>query len=340
MKPRFHFSSRLQQRGVALIIVLAFVVLLTGLIVAYFSRAIADRQISTSSASQTRGRLFANGVASSIIDDLRQEIAAGSNVALAGLASSSAQLVFAPVTGAGMVRTRVLKGAGTPANLIKQSVYGTGSNKYFFPNNDAVNYPGGEGAAAVYPPSNRAANVATTTSSLNGRVVSAARWNKPLFLQAKSTADFTPDPAINGDVQVPDWILVTRNGNNPQAWNLNMATLGGKYTGASGDGNVVIGRYAYNVYDEGGLLDANVAGYPSSSTLAHSSNKTALSYADVTQIFTATGATAANAVKILGSTRRLAELCHHAGFGNLPQSRFQRNWNWRRRGQLFQLGFW
>ena len=42
-----------RQRGAVLIIVLAFVVLLTGLTVAYYSRATSDRQVAHSSFNQT-----------------------------------------------------------------------------------------------------------------------------------------------------------------------------------------------------------------------------------------------------------------------------------------------
>ncbi len=45
-----------------------------------------------------------------------------------------------------------------------------------------------------------------------------------------------------------------------------------------------MGRYAYTIYHEGGLLDANVAGYPSTSTISQSAYKSALAYADLTQI--------------------------------------------------------
>ena len=47
-----------RRRGVALIIVLAFVVLLTGLVIAFFSRSIVDRQVSNSSANQALSALF------------------------------------------------------------------------------------------------------------------------------------------------------------------------------------------------------------------------------------------------------------------------------------------
>src|SRR5436305_1402260 len=43
----------------------------------------------------------------------------------------------------------------------------------------------------------------------------------------------------------------------------------------------VIGRYAYAVYDEGGLLDMNVAGYPSGTTVTQSGRKGSTAFADL-----------------------------------------------------------
>ncbi|MDD5263158.1 MAG: hypothetical protein PHD76_15045, partial [Methylacidiphilales bacterium] len=41
-------------RGAALVIVLAFVVLLTGLVVAYFSKAVSNSQLSSNSFNQSK----------------------------------------------------------------------------------------------------------------------------------------------------------------------------------------------------------------------------------------------------------------------------------------------
>ncbi len=43
----------------------------------------------------------------------------------------------------------------------------------------------------------------------------------------------------------------------------------------------VIGRYAYAIYDEGGLLDLNAAGYPSNTTIFQSGRKGSLAFADL-----------------------------------------------------------
>ena len=65
-------SSR--ERAAALLIVLAFVVLLTGLSVAYLSRTTGDRQVAHSSFNQSNVDQLAQSAMDNIIGDLRQEI--------------------------------------------------------------------------------------------------------------------------------------------------------------------------------------------------------------------------------------------------------------------------
>ena len=63
-----------RERGAALIIVLAFVVLLTGLVLAYFWRATLDRPVAHSSVHQTKvDQVTASGM-DLVIGGLRQEI--------------------------------------------------------------------------------------------------------------------------------------------------------------------------------------------------------------------------------------------------------------------------
>ena len=65
-------SSR--ERGAALVIVLAFVVLLTGLAVAYLSRATSDRPVAHSSFNQSKADQLAASGMDLVIGGLRQEI--------------------------------------------------------------------------------------------------------------------------------------------------------------------------------------------------------------------------------------------------------------------------
>ena len=63
-----------RERGVALIIVLAFVVLLTLLGLAYFTRTTSDRQVAHSSFNQSKADQVAASGMDLIIGGLRQEI--------------------------------------------------------------------------------------------------------------------------------------------------------------------------------------------------------------------------------------------------------------------------
>ena len=262
-----------RRRGVALVIMLAFLVLLSGIVVAFFSRAMSDRQVSDSSAHQTRVELFTEGALATIIGDLKQEIAAGSTVPNPAPDPAPNTNLYYPKTAA----TSVPASVGRPAaanvlpNLIKRSAY----QQAFFAGDDYD--------TTNHPPSNRAANVSTTTLSQNARSWSAGRWNKPLLLpklDPASDTDFAPATGADG-FTAPDWVLVARDGSNPTAWN---AALGN-----ASSSSFVTGRYAYTIYDEGGLLDMNVAGYPSGVTAAQAGGKNALAFADLTQLKAADG---------------------------------------------------
>ncbi len=76
--------SHSNSRGSALVIALAFTVLLTGVAMAFLVRALTDRQISSSSSSQVKADLFTRGAIDQILGDLRQEIVAGSKVSAVG----------------------------------------------------------------------------------------------------------------------------------------------------------------------------------------------------------------------------------------------------------------
>jgi len=106
--------------------------------------------------------------------------------------------------------------------------------------------------------------VASSVKSSEGeRPVSGRRWDLPRLLLDDSglqAGDFD-------NSNVPDWIYVRENGE----------------TTTSPDENIV-GRYAYNVYDVGGLLNVNVAGHETSAKAEDIALKGALAFADLTQI--------------------------------------------------------
>src|SRR5438067_4031230 len=233
-------SSR--ENAAALIIVLAFVVLLTGLGVAYLSRTTSDRQVAHSSFSQSNVDQLAQSAMDNIIGDLRQEITNGSG---SPSPTASPVALFVPTSNANMLpmRNPTPTPGTTPAipNLIRRSVRSEAS---LWP--DPVNGP------AV---GSRASGVNSTNpadASANGRSISLARWNSHYLVPKLNTTDAGSDPITTGfnapNYWAPDWVFVTAAGATPSPAPAN-----------------VIGRYAYAVYDEGGLLDANLVGLPSPS---------------------------------------------------------------------------
>src|SRR5438552_15036428 len=94
-------SSKSSNKGAALIIILAFVVLLTGLVLAYFSRAATDRQLAQSSFYDTDAYLLARSALDIVVGDFKQEIVSGSlNI------SSSAAPFYSPTPAANVLPQR------------------------------------------------------------------------------------------------------------------------------------------------------------------------------------------------------------------------------------------
>src|SRR5947199_10440216 len=89
-------SSR--ENAAALIIVLAFVVLLTGVGGAYLSRTTSDRQVAHSSFNQANVDQLAQSAMENIIGDLRQEIINGSTA----LSQADGTTVYTPMTAPNM----------------------------------------------------------------------------------------------------------------------------------------------------------------------------------------------------------------------------------------------
>ena len=245
---------RFRERAAALIIVLAFVVLLAGLGVAYVSRTTSDRQVAHSSFNQSNVDQLAQSAMDNIIGDLRQEITDPS--ASTAITLPTGDTIYVPTSNANMVpRQSPIPAAGaTPAilNLIRRSVVGDN-----LPSPPAVR--------------SRASNVNSMADvSANGRSVSLARWNSHYLVPKANRLNDKSDPVTTGFVGpnywAPDWVFLTNSG----------ATI------ISAPNPSVIGRYAYAIYDEGGLVDANVAGYPSGTDIYQYGRKGSLAFADLT----------------------------------------------------------
>src|ERR1043166_953305 len=192
-------QSGTPNQGAALIIVLAFMALLTGLALAYFSHTAADRQLAAASFHDASADLLAHTALDIVVGSLKREIT------VAG----------ATVTQGNVQPQRSGDHASIP-NLIRRSV-----------REDAIPSPGVPSYA-----SDVSSGPVDPSNPKRGEIT-RARWNSHFLIPAA------------GSFTAPGWVLVTLQGPQP--------------TPSSSD---VVGRYAFAVYDEGGLLDMNLAGFP------------------------------------------------------------------------------
>src|SRR5215471_11668593 len=176
-----HFPSK---RGAALLIVLAMVVVMTGVSIAYLTRTTSDRQVAQSSFHQTKVDVLAQSAMDLVIGDLQQEIANGSS----SIGEPDGSTVYTPTNAAYMVPQRRANAAGAP-NLIRVSV--------------RSDSPASPGVAS------RASGVNSTTNpSANGRFVTSTRWNGHYLVPKGNTgtSDSSPIPAFTN--ATPDWVFV------------------------------------------------------------------------------------------------------------------------------------
>jgi len=214
---KFLHSHRGASKGAALIIVLAFVVLLTVLSLTYFSRTTTDRQLAQSSFNDTTADLVAQSALDITVSDLKQEIATNKPVTTGNI--QPARYGAPPITDA------------TPIpNLIRRSFSGA--------------------------PQSRASTVSSGAPSANGRSISLARWNSHYLIPRASTTTQIDSTPVSSFI-APDWVLVTPQGPN-----------------SAPPPSTVIGRYAFAVYDEGGLIDINLGGVPTYASLSLPSRPT------------------------------------------------------------------
>ena len=234
LSPRQCASS---QSGAALIFVLAMLVLILTVVLAFFSRATLNSQIAASSAKNTKGLLLTQTAEAYLLDDFQREIAAGSTtLSPTNLTVQIRRPITLTNAGVGVTNTYApsmvpqrVGGAGA-TNIVKVSRSGLA----FFTNGPGYTTTGLARASAI----------STTTPSANGRSLTKDRWNKPRLMTDSEAAAFVP----------PDWIYIDRQGSNLTSFSP-MADL------ASVTNNkYVIARYAYVVYDVGGLIDINVVG--------------------------------------------------------------------------------
>lgn len=272
--------KRSTKLGMALLATLAIITILTVLLLSFLSSVQLDRQSTANYSQVIKAQEIGLGALQEITSDLLQEIDAGSsedNNPARAVYSFNNVRVYIPKTNRSMLPARIGYpateygieiGAGKiPPALVRVSR----ANDNFYTSPPTADY-----SVAKLPP-NRASAVSTRTISANGRTIAVPRWNRPMLTGTTLPQAFQENP--------PEWVYVTRSGSrvctNAEAQNgeLILDPAGTKV-------NAVLGRYSYVLYEVGGLLDINIASYPStiSNTQADVRAKSFVSYVDLTQI--------------------------------------------------------
>ena len=224
----------------ALVVVLTVVVLAAILVAAFVSVAMLERSSSGHYASSLRAEEVAHAGYTTVLADLRCEISAGSVL----VTNASGNILFAmPRTNWTMLpqTNAVLTNAPALVRFSSTNLPPAFTNTAWFD-------------TSALPP-NRASSVSTATKSRNNRSISASAWLAPQFAP---TNDATTLAALTNNP--PAWTYLTRSG-------ARALTDSDAATAASNSGTnttYVVGRYAFAIYDTGGMLDANLAGAPSS----------------------------------------------------------------------------
>ena len=212
------------RKGMALVITLGALVLVTVLVLAFFSRAQLNRQIAFSSTNLAKTDLLARSALDLVVGDLRDEIITNSTVT-----NSSGVPIYLPLSAADMLpRSSGISNA--TGSLLKVSSNSSNS---------------------------------ISTPSRNGRSLSALRWFG------------SGGPQLGSQATLPTWSFITR-GNGAQIPTITEAK-------DPANGNYVIGRCAYSVYNTAGLFDANVAGFPALAAVGASS-RSSTAQADLTPL--------------------------------------------------------
>jgi len=261
MSPFLIRNSKSQTSGTALVIVLTFLIILSGMVIAFMEFSKWDLQTAQASARNLQAQEIALGGADAVASLLLTEIDDAANSERNTVDNIT---LYQPKADAHLFPERVVASAASAflPSLIKSSRHGVASY-----------------AAAAAGPASQAP---TSTVSANSRALDFDFWNTPRLNFS------TPDAqSAYESTAAPDWILITKD-NGAKA-----------FTAWSNDlkdpakPDFVIGRYAYTVYDVSGLLDISVAGRPPVSQTAYgyqdqavldAKSRPALIFADLTQI--------------------------------------------------------
>jgi hypothetical protein len=236
-------------RSQALVIILALIVVASGLVLAFLSLVQVDRQATASYSQSVRAEQIGQGSLQLIVGQLQQEMNKDNP----------------PDTGGGLypaIYTNV-----TSANIRPQPIGTNSAMPVLVKISAATNFYTGTngGAAALFP------NGSLMASSISS-TVSVARWSQAYM------------GTFPNNASAPNWVMLSRSGPVTNT-TMGVSVANSLNNPSPANTNYVVGRFAYAIYDEGSLLDITVAGHPSALTAAQSAQiKGSLAGADLTPL--------------------------------------------------------
>ena len=252
----FHFLKRAGFRGrraFATVLVLLVVVLLSALIVAFLSMSQTNRGLSSSTAATVSVEQLSHVALDTIQADLLDEITSNSTTVGTG---SNTYYVLPKVSGTGAIiaaaavpQRVVTSGSDLPAvepNVVKISRVSQPA-WYLLTGSTSVSTTGtSNGPVRVLPAASGSSR--SDISSANSIQITPSRWAKPVL--------FTSGTGLPASFVPPDWVILTGTG----AIDTRTATPAIGTLSDPKDPGHALGRYAYVVYNVGGLIDITVAG--------------------------------------------------------------------------------
>lgn len=264
-------NVRGKESGVALVLTLAILVIATIVVTAFFFRSRYDAQGSGSYSSQITSKKLAELGAAQVTASFMAEAVAGAAEILGEgtadqkLLVDNAKYMVPQQKGDGGSFRSNLMADPDPANL--------SADPYFTVVRQSVeNLEGGTVNGKAIFGGLKVSGVNTKDPAVNRSGLDGKFWGKPM-LTSQGANSFADD-------DTPNWIYVSANG----------TTLANKNTAKPGDSTFLVGRYAFNVYDVGGLLDANIAGFTAGGAVPQlARRKGSLIFADLSELATNLG---------------------------------------------------
>ncbi|SDU05455.1 hypothetical protein SAMN05444156_1694 [Verrucomicrobium sp. GAS474] len=250
MSPFPHSDSRFaRDRGAALIFVLATLSIVALCLVSFVTVTRTDRSATQNYSQSLKAEQMGVGCLQLVANELQKEMAKDQLPDL----TYPTNALYTNVTAANLLPTPIGVNQTLMTNLVKIST-------------NAPSYTGSRAKGTLL-----ASTLSSTAASQNGHYVSLSRWNMPYL------------GTFPNNASAPYWVMMTRDGPT-NAVGLPFGATGNTANNpAPSNKNYILSRFAYAVYDVGGLLNINVAGYPASEA-ASAQMKGSAAWADLSLI--------------------------------------------------------